>query len=205
MLRLCSLEGVVNFKATCEGAVPGPSLPTKYNAGGGEEDSNSSDNSISQQLVLQQQQQASPPATTLATVTATTVAGAHPQPILLPPSTSAQQPEIIFAVPVSIIGHGFIQSAPTTAVVTGGLMSTSGSTSTPTPIIPRQKSVKKFKTKQTCKPKTIKFHEYKGPPNSREKASQAKETSESSYELLLQQQQLFLQWQLEWQHRVCHF
>lgn len=26
--------------------------------------------------------------------------------------------------------------------------------------------------------------------------------SETSYELLLQQQQLFLQWQLEWQHKV---
>lgn len=25
---------------------------------------------------------------------------------------------------------------------------------------------------------------------------------ETSYELLLQQQQLFLQWQLEWQHKV---
>lgn len=48
-----------------------------------------------------------------------------------------------------------------------------------------------------------------GPPNA-QKTSVSSTTSglgsappgETSYELLLQQQQLFLQWQLEWQHKV---
>lgn len=48
-----------------------------------------------------------------------------------------------------------------------------------------------------------------GPPNA-QKTPVSSSTSglgaappgETSYELLLQQQQLFLQWQLEWQHKV---
>lgn len=73
----------------------------------------------------------------------------------------------------------------------------------------KSRSKKISKSKSQSKPKTIKFHEYRGPPSSQKScASNAteqvgpKRPSESSYELLLQQQQLFLQWQLEWQHRV---
>lgn len=59
------------------------------------------------------------------------------------------------------------------------------------------------KSKQKCppKPRTIKFHEYKGPPNAQKQQPAAPSDVETSYELLLQQQQLFLQWQLEWQHK----
>ena len=73
---------------------------------------------------------------------------------------------------------------------------------------------KKSKSKTQPKIKTIKFHEYKGPPNapapktpppqpqsSSSSSSILKESPESSYELLLKQQQLFLQWQLECQHK----
>lgn len=59
------------------------------------------------------------------------------------------------------------------------------------------------KSKQKCppKPRTIKFHEYKGPPNAQKQQQLTQSDVETSYELLLQQQQLFLQWQLEWQHK----
>ncbi|RWS12724.1 hypothetical protein B4U79_02052, partial [Dinothrombium tinctorium] len=79
------------------------------------------------------------------------------------------------------------------------------------------KSRKKSKSKAQPKTKTIKFHEYKvrllashsssnnfkfkGPPNAQKKQSSQSESSETSYELLLKQQQLFLQWQLEWQQK----
>ncbi|XP_018358017.1 PREDICTED: MKL/myocardin-like protein 1 isoform X2 [Trachymyrmex cornetzi] len=72
----------------------------------------------------------------------------------------------------------------------------------------KDKNRKKSKTKSQPKTRTIKFHEYKGPPNA-QKTPVSSNTSglggaqpgETSYELLLQQQQLFLQWQLEWQHK----
>nr|CAG4651753.1 EOG090X04KW [Triops cancriformis] len=60
---------------------------------------------------------------------------------------------------------------------------------------------KKSKPKGQPKTRTIKFHEYKGPPSAQKVATSAISTNESSYDLLLQQQQLFLQWQLEWQHK----
>lgn len=45
-----------------------------------------------------------------------------------------------------------------------------------------------------------------GPPSAQKlgNASAASCPSESSYELLLKQQQLFLQWQLEWQQKYPH-
>ncbi|XP_071447296.1 myocardin-related transcription factor A [Hetaerina americana] len=65
------------------------------------------------------------------------------------------------------------------------------------------KNRKKSKTKSQPKTRTIKFHEYKGPPNAQRNSSSLVSPPhvETSYELLLQQQQLFLQWQLEWQHK----
>ncbi|XP_077490159.1 myocardin-related transcription factor isoform X2 [Amblyomma americanum] len=60
---------------------------------------------------------------------------------------------------------------------------------------------KKSKSKAQPKARTIKFHEYKGPPSAQKNQPAASSSSESSYELLLQQQQLFLQWQLEWQQK----
>ncbi|KAJ9595059.1 hypothetical protein L9F63_013656, partial [Diploptera punctata] len=66
----------------------------------------------------------------------------------------------------------------------------------------KDKNRKKSKSKSQPKTRTIKFHEYKGPPNAHKStAMSAASHVETSYELLLQQQQLFLQWQLEWQHK----
>ena len=97
------------------------------------------------------------------------------------------------------------------------------------------KNRKKAKaTKPIPKTRTIKFHEYKGPPNSQKQLQNSSAPSsnpaqtvnvgipvrmnsptiqviqtpvkkvsedESSYDLLLKQQQLFLQWQLQSQHK----
>ncbi|GBM45148.1 MKL/myocardin-like protein 2 [Araneus ventricosus] len=59
---------------------------------------------------------------------------------------------------------------------------------------------KKSKPKAPPKTRTIKFHEYKGPPSA-QKSQASQSLEETSYELLLQQQQLFLQWQLEMQQK----
>ena len=64
---------------------------------------------------------------------------------------------------------------------------------------------KKPKPKTQPKAKVIKFHEYKGPPNIVKNIQNAAQNlannSETPYHILLQQQQLFLQWQLEFQQK----
>ncbi|KAK3090601.1 hypothetical protein FSP39_013002 [Pinctada imbricata] len=74
--------------------------------------------------------------------------------------------------------------------------------------------LKKPKPKTQPKTKVIKFHEYKGPPNvvktqtatgasaaAAAAAALNNPNSETPYHILLQQQQLFLQWQLEFQSK----
>ncbi|XP_076373075.1 uncharacterized protein LOC143257914 isoform X2 [Tachypleus tridentatus] len=63
------------------------------------------------------------------------------------------------------------------------------------------KNRKKSKAKSQPKTRTIKFHEYKGPPSGQKSHGTLLPPVETSYGLLLQQQQLFLQWQLEWQQK----
>ncbi|KAK6630942.1 hypothetical protein RUM44_003114 [Polyplax serrata] len=96
---------------------------------------------------------------------------------------------------------------------TSSLSPLSSIASPPTPVTPRpaqmsspapgkaDKNRKKSKTKTQPKARTIKFHEYKGPPNAQKNMSMNASSTETSYELLLQQQQLFLQWQVELQHK----
>ena len=69
--------------------------------------------------------------------------------------------------------------------------------------------IKKPKPKSVPKAKVIKFHEYKGPPNlvklqppaSSPTPTQNPPAEGTPYNILLQQQQLFLQWQLEFQQK----
>eukprot|EP00095_Tigriopus_kingsejongensis_P011210 snap_masked-scaffold263_size232787-processed-gene-1.16 protein:Tk11210 transcript:snap_masked-scaffold263_size232787-processed-gene-1.16-mRNA-1 annotation:"conserved hypothetical protein" len=71
----------------------------------------------------------------------------------------------------------------------------------------KERKIKKPKAKtSTSKPRTIKFHEYKGPTSIAQKRpnsvdAEQKSADDSRYELLLEQQQLFLQWQLELSHK----
>ena len=63
---------------------------------------------------------------------------------------------------------------------------------------------KKPKPKSQPKTKVIKFHEYKGPPNvvkTQAVPPASTPSSETPYHIMLQQQQLFLQWQLEFQSK----
>lgn len=77
---------------------------------------------------------------------------------------------------------------------------------------------KKSKPKTSSKSKVIKFHEYKGPPSASKSQvtstvtstpspaqnstiSSTPPASDTKYHLMLQQQQLFLQWQLEFQQK----
>lgn len=66
----------------------------------------------------------------------------------------------------------------------------------------KDKNRKKSKSKSAPKTRTIKFHEYKGPPSAQKSSSSnAGASAESSYDLLLQQQTLLLQFQLQLQHK----
>ncbi|ERL85993.1 hypothetical protein D910_03407, partial [Dendroctonus ponderosae] len=56
-------------------------------------------------------------------------------------------------------------------------------------------------SKSTPKARTIKFHEYKGPPSALKSCSTGGASGESSYDLLLKQQTLLLQFQLQLQHK----
>lgn len=66
----------------------------------------------------------------------------------------------------------------------------------------KDKNRKKCKSKNAPKTRTIKFHEYKGPPSAhKSSALQINTNGETSYDLLLQQQTLLLQFQLQLQHK----
>ncbi|XP_058799962.1 myocardin-related transcription factor A isoform X3 [Phymastichus coffea] len=73
----------------------------------------------------------------------------------------------------------------------------------------KDKNRKKSKTKSQPKARTIKFHEYKGPPNAQKSNDSTSglgsaQHNETKYEILLQQQQLFLQWQVEGNGQIHH-
>ncbi|XP_057657646.1 myocardin-related transcription factor B-like isoform X1 [Diorhabda carinulata] len=65
----------------------------------------------------------------------------------------------------------------------------------------KDKNRKKSKTKSIPKTRTIKFHEYKGPPSAHKTTNNNTSPEESSYDLLLKQQTLLLQFQLQLQHK----
>ena len=70
----------------------------------------------------------------------------------------------------------------------------------------KKKSKLKSKPMPGPKPRTIKFHEYKGPETSQKRKSDAGKTKqETTYDLAVEQQQLFLQWQLQNQAKVQNF
>lgn len=65
----------------------------------------------------------------------------------------------------------------------------------------KDKNKKKSKSKSVPKARTIKFHEYKGPPSAQKSSNSNPNSTESSYDLLLKQQTLLLQCQLQLQHK----
>lgn len=65
----------------------------------------------------------------------------------------------------------------------------------------KDKNRKKGKAKSVPKTRAIKFHEYKGPPSAHKNSSTNANSGETSYDLLLKQQTLLLQFQLQYQHK----
>ncbi|XP_059479815.1 myocardin-related transcription factor A isoform X2 [Neocloeon triangulifer] len=134
------------------------------------------------------------PKTPSPALVATPVIALPTPPPLPPPTTITVQHIAPLALPTAPTSISTALTAPTAAA----LMSTQRPISRAEK--EQQKNRKKSKTKTQPKARTIKFHEYKGPPNA-QKSNNSPPPVETSYELLLQQQQLFLQWQLEWQHK----
>nr|CAG4640792.1 EOG090X04KW [Eulimnadia texana] len=118
---------------------------------------------------------------------------ASPAPILTPVQNNEPVAPPPPPLPPAKLFLPVIQRSADLATVSGGSSGSSSSSGS--------KNRKKSKPKCQPKPRTIKFHEYKGPPNAQKQQNSPPAKVETSYELLLQQQQLFLQWQLEWQHK----
>ncbi|XP_022251925.1 MKL/myocardin-like protein 1 isoform X1 [Limulus polyphemus] len=193
-------EGQITFRKTCEGETS-KHPPPRFVI---EEDS-SSDGALSPPQDVTDQSQSSFPS----------MARSETSPAPESPSsnktTSVSSPGSLVASPLSL------QAAASSASPQPNQMSTnlmtitssqssiqaqnkdssnSGSSSSIT-----NKNRKKSKSKSQPKTRTIKFHEYKGPSTAQKNHTMLSSSVETSYDLLLQQQQLFLQWQLEWQQK----
>lgn len=94
-----------------------------------------------------------------------------------------------------------VSSPPSQLMVTCRQMPTSSNQSNKSDAPGKDKNRKKCKTKQVAKSRTIKFHEYKGPPNAQKNSSSlASLNEETSYQLLLKQQNFLLEY-LEGLHK----
>ena len=222
-------QGQIQFRPTKEG-VPTVhvALPDRYSVGlSFDEDSNS-------EGVLSPQQQATP---SPASASGGVVKSESTDSVFSVPGSSQDSSGSGHTRRSSDLGAFAVPSPP-------GLATTTTSAATPTTINfsyskqraapgkdaasgSRKKKVKQSKSigeRGGGKARTIKFHEYKGPPSTeRGKRSAAAAAASSSseeissggggqkseedtrYELLLKQQQLFLQWQLELSHKVISY
>ncbi|XP_014243284.1 MKL/myocardin-like protein 2 isoform X2 [Cimex lectularius] len=186
-------EGALEFKATSEGTATKPTHPDHYML---DEDSGGSLSPPPSSTSVQNSPATPQPAPTPVVIAAapasdeTLVTSSTSSPmtnlvtVLLPPNTA-------FTLPAAAV-PSFRQAT----VQQNGQQASQVSSSSL-----KDKARKKSKSKVLPKARTIKFHEYKGPPNAQKNSQQSSSSIETSYELLLQQQQLFLQWQLEWQHK----
>ncbi|XP_044735556.1 myocardin-related transcription factor A isoform X1 [Chrysoperla carnea] len=209
--------GKIPFKATCEGQVSKPQHPHSYVTLEDDSQGSSEGGGSGGSDVIESAAKSAGIVVSLA----------------VPITTAQQTQHVVSLAPASLTFAELCQSVsanllPITTVVAPPTapspapssslspLSSLASPATPqTPLTPRaqsspapgkDKNRKKSKLKSQPKTRTIKFHEYKGPPNAPQKNSSAiannpNANGETSYQLLLEQQQLFLQWQLEWQHK----
>lgn len=207
-----SPEGQIAFRATCEGSVVRPPHPHRYVTPDGD-DSSSEGKSIAKRFMMHSIEVLSAVSGALspsqdgsldgcANGTGSSLNGAG-----VSPATVASSP--------GSFGSASPAPPPPTPPPVTKIEATPAPPPPPpppAPLIPAAaksaaaldaKNRNRKKSKQKCppKPRTIKFHEYKGPPNAQKPPAASQASVETSYELLLQQQQLFLQWQLEWQHK----
>ncbi|GIX77739.1 myocardin [Caerostris darwini] len=171
-------EGQIPFKRTCEGQALRHPMPCFTF-----EDDSGSDAALSPPQDTLDQSLSNMPSVESMVLS--------PYPNQDSPSSSMGELRIASSTPPSS------QSSPAPSQ-TGNIISLSET-------LPKESSTsttrrKKSKPKAPPKTRTIKFHEYKGPPSA-QKNQASLSNEETSYELLLQQQQLFLQWQLEMQQK----
>nr|SVE74127.1 EOG090X04KW [Daphnia barbata] len=210
-------EGQISFRATCEGSAVRPSHPIRYVTPEGDDSSSEGALSPSQDGSLDgcssnggmigahgsnmTAAASSSPATvasspgslsSVASPAASVVVAPSPPPPPppMPVSQAQKKVEPSALVPPPPPPLPVVPSSSSLPVVIKTALD-----------ISKNRNRKKSKQKCPPKPRTIKFHEYKGPPNAQKLQPAIPSDVESSYELLLQQQQLFLQWQLEWQHK----
>lgn len=171
-------EGQIPFKRTCEGQAVRHPLPSFAF-----EDDSGSDVALSPpQDVLDQ---------SLSGMSSMDSVALSPYTNQESPTSSMGELRITTSTPPSTL------SSPVSAQSGGILHSEQTHKESTTTTRSRKKSKPKSSQPKT---RTIKFHEYKGPPSA-QKNQTSQTQAETSYELLLQQQQLFLQWHLEWQQK----
>lgn len=224
--------GRIPYKATSEGQLNRPQLPSNYI--NPEEDSQSSegDNTVSPgpSDVLETAAKSAGIVVSLIQPTEGTVVVTTATPVL-----SKDNSEIVFADLCRSVAAPLLSqasaSSPASLVSSTSTLSPLSSVASPVPSIVSQpatpappplppislvsrpipspaksdapgkdKNRKKSKSKSAPKARTIKFHEYKGPPSA-QKSSNTAPNPESSYDLLLKQQTLLLQFQLQLQHK----
>lgn len=232
LLFIFIVEGVIPFKATSEGQLTKPQHPNQYitydedsqSSEGGQSPLQSqppttglSDSSrpdvleaaaasagiVTVALTLPTPVVAAPTSTLTFADLCNSVVAPAPSPMSLGSTTSSLSPLSTISVsspPAPPTPSPTVAITPRPAPQPSPIASLSTHRSDAAP--GKDKNRKKSKSKSQPKTRTIKFHEYKGPPNAHKNTSINSSPVETSYELLLQQQQLFLQWQLEWQHKV---
>lgn len=201
-------SGRIPYKATCEGQLNRPQHPQSYVCL--EDDSQSSEGlSPGPSDVIET-------AAKSAGIVVSLIPAAEGAVVV----TTATHSEIVFGTPVLSLGSA---SSPASLVSSTSTLSPLSSIASPqqppTPVPPppppprplaspksdapgKDKNRKKSKSKSAPKARTIKFHEYKGPPSAQKSCPSATNANgESSYDLLLQQQTLLLQFQLQLQHK----
>ncbi|RWS12736.1 MKL/myocardin-like protein 1, partial [Dinothrombium tinctorium] len=190
-------EGQIQFKATSEGeAIKHP--PPRFVL-----DESSSDDAGSppQEQLLSEKEFNTNDCSSITVLSHESPTNAS---ILLSPS-----PASLISSPPSVPQQNFSATRNITAVTFSSPSVTSASPSfSPSSCGPQTPKLASKQVSTSCSSSsesalitTTKDNSNLGPPNAQKKQSSQSESSETSYELLLKQQQLFLQWQLEWQQK----
>ncbi|XP_018331731.1 MKL/myocardin-like protein 1 [Agrilus planipennis] len=227
--------GRIPYKATCEGQLNRPQLPHKYVTLEDDSQSSEGDSVVSPSSsdVIETAAKSAGIVVSLIPATEGTVVVTTTTPVFNKDNSEVVFADLSRSGNASVFSLNSVSSPAASLVsststlsplssVASPVPSTQPSTPAPPPLpvsyTPRpvqspcktdapgkDKNRKKSKSKSIPKTRTIKFHEYKGPPSA-QKNNLANNlgnnsTGESSYDLLLQQQTLLLQFQLQLQHK----
>lgn len=219
--------GRIPYKATCEGQLNRPQLPQRYINPEDDSQSSEGDNASSSD-VLETAAKSAGIVVSLIPATEGTVVVTTAAPMVNKDSSEIVFADLCRSVAAPLLPQQ--ASSPASLVSSTSTLSPLSSVASPvsqpaTPAPPplpvsltprpmqspasvksdapgKDKNRKKSKSKSAPKTRTIKFHEYKGPPSAQKSSSSnSGGNAESSYDLLLQQQTLLLQFQLQLQHK----